>query len=69
MLRAALDLAPPNLLINAMLMTSPARALAQRLYFHARSGDTDFASWHEAFERGELEPQREESHGPSLRVV
>ncbi|HEX2592612.1 MAG TPA: NAD(P)/FAD-dependent oxidoreductase [Rhizomicrobium sp.] len=69
MMRLALDLAPPNMLINAMLMTAPARALAQRLYFHARGGDTDFASWHEAFERGELEPQREERRGPTLRVV
>jgi len=69
MMRIALDMAPPNLLINAMLMTSPARALAQRLYFHARGGDTDFASWHEAFERGELEPQREERRGATLRVV
>jgi flavin-dependent dehydrogenase len=70
LLRFGLDLAPPNLLINAMLMTAPARALAQRLYFHARAGDADsFTAWAEAFERGELEPQREERQGPSLRVV
>jgi flavin-dependent dehydrogenase len=69
MMRLALDLAPPNMLINAMLMTAPARALAQRLYFHARGGDADFEAWHEAFERGELEPQREESRGPTLRLV
>jgi len=38
-LRRALDLAPPNLLIDALLMTAPARALAQRLYFHTRASD------------------------------
>ncbi|HEY1707295.1 MAG TPA: NAD(P)/FAD-dependent oxidoreductase [Rhizomicrobium sp.] len=70
LMRAALDLAPPNMLINAMLMTAPARALAQRLYFHARAGDGDnFAAWREAFERGDLEPKREEARGPTLRVI
>ena len=46
LLRRALDLAPPNVLINAMFMTGPMRALAQRLYFHAR-GETEesFAAW------------------------
>ena len=38
MLRQVLDLAPPNPLINALLMTAPARAFAQRLYFHTRAG-------------------------------
>jgi flavin-dependent dehydrogenase len=70
LMRAALDLAPPNMLINAMLMTAPARALAQRLYFHARAGDGgDFAAWREAFENGDLEPKREETRGPTLRVI
>jgi flavin-dependent dehydrogenase len=69
LLRIGLDFAPPNALINAMLMTGPARALAQRMYFHARGGEADFAAWHEAFERGELEPQREESRGPTLKLV
>lgn len=67
--RAMLDLAPPNMLINAMLTTSPARALAQRIYFHSRAGDSDtFESWTRAFEEGELEPS---SPDPSsdLRVV
>ncbi|HWA91298.1 MAG TPA: NAD(P)/FAD-dependent oxidoreductase [Rhizomicrobium sp.] len=36
-MRRALDLAPPNVLINALLMTPPARAMAQRLYFHTRA--------------------------------
>ncbi|MGI9406756.1 MAG: NAD(P)/FAD-dependent oxidoreductase [Hyphomicrobiaceae bacterium] len=36
LLRKALDLAPPNALINACLGTPPARAIAQRLYFHKR---------------------------------
>ncbi|HJW40710.1 MAG TPA: NAD(P)/FAD-dependent oxidoreductase, partial [Rhizomicrobium sp.] len=33
-MRRVLDAAPPNALINAFLMTSPMKALAQRLYFH-----------------------------------
>jgi len=54
-MRALLDLAPPNVLINAALMTSPMRALAQRLYFHSRGGDaTSFEDWTKAFERGEM---------------
>ena len=36
-MRRALDLAPSNLLIDALLMTPPARAMAQRLYFHTRA--------------------------------
>ncbi|HWA03621.1 MAG TPA: NAD(P)/FAD-dependent oxidoreductase [Rhizomicrobium sp.] len=69
-LRHALDLAPPNMLINAMLMTAPARALAQRLYFHARGGDpASFRAWSEAFERGELEPQPDADRSPRLHLV
>ena len=36
MLRRALDLAPPNALINLSLASPPARALAERIYFHRR---------------------------------
>jgi hypothetical protein len=63
LLRRALDLAVPNMLINAVFMTSPARALAQRLYFHAR-GETaeSFADWSERFARGEVE-------APKLRLM
>lgn len=52
LLRRALDLAPPNGLINAMLMTGPMRALAQRLYFHSRgeSGES-FQAWSDAMAR------------------
>jgi digeranylgeranylglycerophospholipid reductase len=57
MMRRLLDLAPPNMLINALLMTPPVRALAQRLYFHTRRGDDlSFEAWSEAFARGEQEP-------------
>lgn len=69
MMRRMLDLAPPNMLINAMLMTGPARALAQRLYFHARGGDRNFDEWHAAFERGELEPRSERNSTPKLHLV
>jgi len=57
LLRRALDLAPPNALIDAMLMTAPMRAFAQRLYFHRRGGDpASFEAWSRAFESGEMEP-------------
>lgn len=50
-LRRLLDLAPPNALINAALMTTPMRRLAQRLYFHSRGESAEsFARWNEAFE-------------------
>jgi flavin-dependent dehydrogenase len=49
-LRRALDLAPPNALINALLMTAPARHLAQRLYFHSRGESAEsFADWSRDF--------------------
>jgi digeranylgeranylglycerophospholipid reductase len=54
LMRRALDLALPNMLINALWMTAPVRSLAQRLYFHTRPGDAEsFEDWNEAFERGE----------------
>ena len=37
LLRAALDLAPPNSLINLALATSPMRQIAERIYFHRRN--------------------------------
>jgi flavin-dependent dehydrogenase len=63
LLRRALDLAAPNMLINAVFMTAPVRALAQRLYFHAR-GETDesFAAWSERFARGDVDT-------PKLRLL
>jgi flavin-dependent dehydrogenase len=49
-LRRVFDFAPPNVLINALLMTGPARAVAQRLYFHTRrQDDTSFEDWSERF--------------------
>lgn len=38
LLRAALDLAPPNIFLNVALATSPARRFAERVYFHRRGG-------------------------------
>ena len=68
-LRRVLDLAPPNALIDAMLMTAPLRALAQRLYFHRRSGDpASFEAWQEDFARGNMEPQPP-SRGGELRCI
>jgi len=61
-LRRALDLAPPNALINALLMTGPMRRLAQRLYFHARGESAQsFEAWSREFAR--------ETEKPKLRVV
>jgi flavin-dependent dehydrogenase len=63
LMRRALDLAPPNALINAMFMTKPMRSLAQRLYFHARGGRQEsFAAWSESFGRAEMEK-------PGLRLL
>lgn len=64
LMRRALDLAPPNALINALWMTSPVRSLAQRLYFHTRRGDADtsFEDWSEAFERGEAPARTTKLH-------
>jgi flavin-dependent dehydrogenase len=61
-LRRLLDLAPPNTLINATLMTAPMRRLAQLLYFH-RSGENaeSFRAWSEELSRVEslrMEPRR-----------
>jgi len=51
-LRRALDIAPPNALINAALMTTPMRRLAQRLYFHSRGeGRESFEAWSRALEQ------------------
>jgi flavin-dependent dehydrogenase len=63
-LRRALDLAPPNVLINALLMTAPARRLAQRLYFHSRgeSGES-FEAWSQAL------AQEERAARTGLRLI
>jgi flavin-dependent dehydrogenase len=69
-LRVLMDLAPPNALIDAMLMTKPARQFAQRLYFHSRGGDAAaFEAWTEAFERGDLEPKAERLQPPKLHLI
>jgi geranylgeranyl reductase family protein len=69
-LRALLDFAPPNALINTMLMTEPVRALAQRIYFHSRAGDAaSFDAWTRAFERDELEPTPPDRPTMTLRVI
>ncbi|MBS0470069.1 MAG: NAD(P)/FAD-dependent oxidoreductase [Proteobacteria bacterium] len=70
MMRRLLDLAPPNLLINAFLMSAPAKAVAQRLYFHARAGSVQsFEQWCEEFEREALDQTPPELRGPTLRVI
>jgi flavin-dependent dehydrogenase len=45
-MRAALDLAPPNPFIDLALATAPARRLAERIYFHRRgSRGMDFDAY------------------------
>jgi len=69
-LRRLLDLAPPNTLINAFLMTSPIKALAQRLYFHSRRGSLEsFEQWTREFEAGNLSNASEKSPAPKLHVI
>jgi flavin-dependent dehydrogenase len=65
LLRRALDLAPPNALINVFFMSRPMRALAQRLYFHSRGESAQsFQAWSEAFARGQVETEK-----PKLWVI
>lgn len=69
-LRRVLDAAPPNALINAVLMTAPMKALAQRLYFHSRGSSAEsFERWHEEFERGEISTAPPELPTPKLRLI
>jgi len=57
LLRSGFDLAPPNFVFNAMLMTPPMRALAQRIYFHRRGGGADsFETWSDALARDDMRP-------------
>ena len=70
LLRRLLDTAPSNGLINALLMTPPVQALAQRMYFHSRAGGAEsFAAWTEEFERGELQKSPPELSAPKLRLI
>jgi geranylgeranyl reductase family protein len=38
LMRAGLDLAPPNALVNLALATGPVRRIAEHIYFHRRNG-------------------------------
>jgi flavin-dependent dehydrogenase len=70
LLRRLLDTVPPNLVIDTLLTTAPMRALAQRVYFHSRSGaNTSFDDWAEEFERGTLDTAKPERNGPTLRLI
>jgi flavin-dependent dehydrogenase len=70
LMRAVMDTAPSNGLINIALMTAPMRALAQRLYFHSRGGDAQsFEAWHKAFEAGDMTPVPPLPPPPELRCI
>lgn len=45
LMRRALDIAPPNSLIDLVLSTAAMRALAERVYFHRRGSDVDRATF------------------------
>ena len=51
-LRFALDLAPPNFLVNLALSTAPARRLAEMVYFHRRGSDIDRETYLRRLETG-----------------
>jgi 2-polyprenyl-6-methoxyphenol hydroxylase-like FAD-dependent oxidoreductase len=70
LLRRALDFAPPNALIDLMLMTPQVRAIAQRIYFHRRGGDwEEFDSWQREFGRQDFEPQPPKTPNRKLRCA
>lgn len=57
-LRASLDLAPPNFVLNAALGTAPMRWLAERIYFHRRGArGADFNTYREWLEREIVTPR------------
>jgi digeranylgeranylglycerophospholipid reductase len=69
-LRRLMDTIPSNTAINALLMTAPAKALAQRLYFHSRAGTQEsFDQWAREFEEGELSKSAPELPAPKLRLI
>lgn len=68
-LRRALDLAPPNAMIEALLFTPPMRALAQRLYFHRRGNDQQsFEAWSAAWAKDDMTP-KDEPNSRELRCI
>jgi geranylgeranyl reductase family protein len=68
-LRRALDLAPPNATIEALLFTPPMRALAQRLYFHRRGSDREsFEAWSAAWAKDDMTP-KDEANSRELRCI
>lgn len=70
MLRRILDTAPSNALIDALLMTSPMKAIAQRAYFHSRSTGTEtFDTWSKEFESGKFGKSPRQAPGPTLRLI
>lgn len=70
LMRAVLDTAPANALINAALMTGPMRLLAQRLYFHRRGGDGEsFEAWSRTFEANDMDPVPPLPRPPELRCI
>lgn len=64
LLRAALDLAPPNWMIDAGLALPPLRRAAQHIYFHSRSkGGESFAEFEARLQSGQADPYLKASPG------
>lgn len=64
-LRAALDLAPPNMLVDLALAAAPVRRIAERVYFHARN---DAGVDREAYLRWLEQEGSQTAKAPSLRA-
>jgi digeranylgeranylglycerophospholipid reductase len=64
LLRAALDLTPPNWMIDMGLALPPMRRLAQHVYFHRRAkGGESFAEFEKRLQSGEADPYVKASPG------
>lgn len=51
-MRRLLDAVPPNGLIDLLLLTAPARSIAERIFFHRRGGRKgELVAWQEEFAR------------------
>jgi flavin-dependent dehydrogenase len=68
-LRRVADFAPPNALVNLLLMTPPMRAFAQRVYFHRRASALSFEDWEFQFEQSRFAPQPPAPDSERLRCI
>jgi len=71
LLRKLLDFAPPNGLINALLMTGGRpRRWRSGCTFHTRAGSSEsYEAWAAEFEKGELSQTPPQVQTPKLRLI